>query len=189
MAAAAAPMGLAGYGTAGLSSFLHEGLSRAIELAGKPELAAGRPGLGSRGSKVQTVLGTWHGATRVVTQGHELRLAIGRSAASDPELDRAFFCRLPDYPNRSRERDAAIDSIAGFSERVAVHTRKKSSEAMSEAITALYANITEIKAHFTQLTDTPPHTYDGVSHIAKAASSQDGITGKRIEAKLRFTSD
>ena len=30
MAAAAAPMGLAGHGAAGLSSLLHEGLSRAI---------------------------------------------------------------------------------------------------------------------------------------------------------------
>ena len=189
MAAAAAPMGLAGHGAAGLSSLLHEGLSRAIELAGKLEIATDRSEISSRESTVQTVMGTGHGVTREVTHGHELRLAIERSAASDPELDRAIFCRLPGYPNRSRERDAAVDSIASFSQHVALHARKESSEAMSEAITALHAHITDMKAHLTQLTDTLTHTFDGVSHIAKDASSQDVITGKRIEAKLRFTSD
>ena len=57
MAAAAASMGLAGHGAAGLSSLLHEGLSRAIELAGKLEIATDRSEISSRESTVQTVMG------------------------------------------------------------------------------------------------------------------------------------
>ena len=48
-----------------------------------------------------------------------------------------------------------------------------------------FKTINTISYFFLSLT----HTFDGVSHIAKDASSQDVITGKRIEAKLRFTSD
>ncbi len=189
MAAAAAPMGLAGHGAAGLSSLLNEGLARAKDLASKLDIAVDRTEISSRESTVLTVMGTGHGVTREVTHGHELRLAIERSASVDTELDRAILCRLPGYPHRSRERDAAIDSIASFSHHVALNARKESSEAMREAMNELHAYTMDIKAHLTQLIDTLKNTHDGVSHIAKEASSQDVLIGKRIEAKLRFTSD
>ena len=189
MAAAAAPMGLAGHGAAGLSSLLNEGLARAIDLASKLDIAVDRTEISSRESTVLTVMGTGHGVTREVTHGHELRLAIERSASVDTELDHAILCRLPGYPHRSRERDAAIDSIASFSHHVALNARKESSEAMREAMNELHAYTMDIKAHLTQLIDTLKNTHDGVSHIAKEASSQDVLIGKRIEAKLRFTSD
>ena len=54
MAAAAAPMGLAGHGAAGLSSLLHEGLTRAIDLASKLDIAVDRTEISSRESTVQT---------------------------------------------------------------------------------------------------------------------------------------
>ena len=55
MAAAAAPMGLAGHGAAGLSSLLHEGLARAKDLASKLDIAVDRTEISSRESTVQTV--------------------------------------------------------------------------------------------------------------------------------------
>ena len=54
MAAAAAPMGLAGHGAAGLSSLLHEGLARAKDLASKLDIAVDRTEISSRESTVLT---------------------------------------------------------------------------------------------------------------------------------------
>ena len=78
MAAAAAPMGLAGHGAAGLSSLLHEGLARAKDLASKLDIAVDRTEISSRESTVQTwetplfYEGEWGGRARQNEANHDI---------------------------------------------------------------------------------------------------------------------